>query len=258
MAHEGAHVAHHETSPWGLPVGLVPLVLSLAAVAYFGWGWSLVGLILAGVALVLLVIGVIGWANEHFSKEQDQGFGFQGMVWFVLAEIVIFGSILAGFWMARVAHATEWVTKWIPEGGMSLPLVGLLTLILWTSSFTIWKAEKALEHNDLGGYRMWLIATIVLGTLFLALHAWEWMHLWEKGFTISAHMYGTGFYVLTGVHASHVIVGIGMMLVLLLTSGKALGRLTPIKATSFYWHFVDLAWLMVASTAYIVGSYGAF
>jgi len=48
------------------------------------------------------------------------------------------------------------------------------------------------------------------------------------------------------------------MLVLLLTSGKALGRLTPIKATSFYWHFVDLAWLMVASTAYIVGSYGAF
>jgi len=65
MAHEGAHVAHHETSPWGLPVGLVPLVLSLAAVAYFGWGWSLVGLILAGIALVLLVIGA--------QKQHDYG-----------------------------------------------------------------------------------------------------------------------------------------------------------------------------------------
>ena len=63
MAHNEAHVAHHETSLWGLPVGLVPLVLSLAAVAYFGWGWSPVGLILAGIALILLVIGVIGWAN---------------------------------------------------------------------------------------------------------------------------------------------------------------------------------------------------
>jgi len=61
MAHEEAHVAHHETSLWSLPVGLVLLVLSLAVVAYFEWGWSLVGLILAGVALVLLVIGVIGW-----------------------------------------------------------------------------------------------------------------------------------------------------------------------------------------------------
>ena len=151
--------------------------------------------------------------------------------------------------MARVTHADEWVTKWIPEGGMNLPLVGLLTLILWASSYTILKAERSLEHNDLGGYRMWLIATIVLGTIFLVLHAWEWMHLWEKGFTISAHMYGTGFYTLTGVHASHVIVGIGMQLILLINSGKALGKVTPIKAASFYWHFVDLAWLLVAGTA---------
>jgi len=134
--------------------------------------------------------------------------------------------------MARVTHADEWVTKWIPEGGMNLPLVGLLTLILWASSYIILKAERSLEHNDLGGYCTWI-------------------HLWEKGFTISAHMYGTGFYTLTGVHAFHVIVGIGMQLILLINSGKALGKVTLIKAASYYWHFVDLAWLLVAGTAYI-------
>ncbi len=58
------------------------------------------------------------------------------------------------------------------------------------------------------------------------------------------------------MHAFHVIVGIGMQLVLLLTSGKVLGKLTSIKAASFYWHFMDLAWLLVAGTAYIVGSLG--
>ncbi|MCS7284802.1 MAG: cytochrome c oxidase subunit 3, partial [Hydrogenobacter thermophilus] len=120
------------------------------------------------------------------------------------------------------------------------------------------KAEKALEHNDLGGYRIWLIATIILGSSFLILHALEWRHLWEKGFTFSSNMYGTGFYSLTGVHASHVLLGVLIQLVLLLNSGKALGKITPIKAASYYWHFVDIAWLLVAGTAYIVGSYGTF
>jgi cytochrome c oxidase subunit 3 len=78
MAHEGAHAAHHETSPWGLPVGLVPLVLSLAAVAYFGWGWSLVGLILAGISLVLLVIGVRGLGPMSTSqRSQTKGLAFR-------------------------------------------------------------------------------------------------------------------------------------------------------------------------------------
>lgn len=90
---------------------------------------------------------------------------------------------------------------------MNPALVALLTLILWTSSYTIWKAEHSIEHGDLGGYRMWLLATMVLGAAFLVIHAWEWLHLWHKGFTISANMYGTGFYMLTGVHASQCACG---------------------------------------------------
>ncbi len=258
MAHEGTHAAHHETSVWALPVGLSTFFLSLAAIAYFTWKLALLAVLSGGVGLALLAIGIAGWANEYFSKGHDEGLGFQGIVWFVFAEVVIFGTVFAGFWMARATHADVWVREWIPEGGMNLALVALLTLILWTSSYTIWKAEHSIEHGDLGGYRMWLLATMVLGAVFLVLHAWEWLHLWHKGFTISSNMYGTGFYMLTGVHASHVLVGLFMQLILLINSGKALNKKTPARAASYYWHFVDLAWLLVAGTAYIVGSYGKF
>jgi cytochrome c oxidase subunit 3 len=258
MAHEGTHmVVHHETSVWSLPAGLSVFFLSLAFISFFVWHMPFLAVLTGGFGLALLAIGVGGWAHEYFSKGKDEGNAFQGIVWFVFAEIIIFGSIFTAFWTARATHVSEW-PKWIPEGGMNLLLVALLTLILWASSFTILKAERSLEHNDLGGYRLWLIATMVLGSAFLILHALEWTHLWEKGFTFSSNMYGTGFYSLTGVHASHVLLGILIQLVLLLNSGKALGKITPIKAASYYWHFVDIAWLLVAGTAYIVGSYGSF
>ena len=258
MAHEGTHHAgHHEVSVWGLPTGLSVLFLSVAFMAYFDWKIPLLAVLSGGLGLALLAIGAAGWANEHFSKGRDEGHGFQGLVYFVFAEIIIFGSLFAAFWAARTGFAEQWAS-WVPEGGMNLKLVALLTLILWASSFTIWKAERALEEKDIGAYRMWLISTMVLGTAFLVIHAWEWMHLWSIGFTFSSNMFGTGFYSLTGVHASHVLLGVLIQLVLLINSGKALGKITPIKAASFYWHFVDIAWLLVAGTAYIVGSYGYF
>lgn len=258
MAHEGTHHAvHHEVSVWSLPAGLSVFFLSVAFLAFFAWKIPLLAVLTGGLGLALLAVGVGGWANEYFSKGKDEGLGFWGIVWFVFAEVIIFGSLFTAFWTARATHASEW-PKWIPEGGMNLALVGLLTLILWASSFTILKAEGSLERGDLGGYRTWLIATMILGTAFLVLHAIEWRHLWEKGFTFSSNMYGTGFYSLTGVHASHVLLGVLMQLVLLFNSSRALGKITPIKAASYYWHFVDIAWLLVAGTAYIVGSYGTF
>ncbi|MCX8076948.1 MAG: heme-copper oxidase subunit III, partial [Aquificaceae bacterium] len=119
MAHEGTHAAHHETSVWALPVGLSSFFLSLAVIAYFTWKLAFLAVISGGVGLALFAIGVAGWANEYFSEGHDEGLGFQGMVWFVFAEVVIFGTIFSGFWMARVSHADVWVREWIPQGGMN-------------------------------------------------------------------------------------------------------------------------------------------
>lgn len=137
-------------------------------------------------------------------------------------------------------------------------MAGLLTLILWASSFTIFKAELALEEEgDNGKALTWTFLTFILGGLFVVLHMREWIHLWHEGFTLSANMYGTGFYALTGLHTSHVLVGLitQVYAMWLLASGKMnKDKPTMMKAVSAYWHFVDVMWMLVAGTVYLVGS----
>ncbi len=256
MAHAVEHHPHHETSVWPLPIGIGILLTPIAFTMYFHYGWHLPGLILGGVALLLILIGAAGWANEHFTVEKDAGFGWLGIISFIISEMVIFGTLFASFWTARAVHADKWA-QWVPEG-ISLAMAGILTLILWASSFTIFKAELALEEEgDTGKALMWTIVTFVLGALFIVLHVNEWIHLWKEGFTLSSNIYGTGFYALTGLHTSHVIVGLIMQLYVmwLLATGKMTKeKPTLMKATSAYWHFVDVMWMLVAGTVYLVGS----
>ena len=116
MAHEGTHHAgHHEVSVWGLPTGLSVLFLSVAFMAYFDWKIPLLAVLSGGLGLALLAIGAAGWANEHFSKGRDEGHGFQGLVYFVFAEIIIFGSLFAAFWAARGEYR-EKVGRCGPKG----------------------------------------------------------------------------------------------------------------------------------------------
>ncbi len=250
------HEAHHEVSVWPLPVGIGTLLVPIAITMYFHYGWQMPALITGGISLVLILIGAAGWANEHFSQEGDFGFGSLGTFSFLVSEIVIFGTLFSAFWMARTAHAQEW-SNWVPEG-VSLAMAGILTLILWASSFTIYKAEVTLEEDgNTGKALMWTFATFILGTVFVVLHVSEWMHLWKNGFTLSSNMYGTGFYSLTGLHTSHVLVGLLAQLYVmwLLATGKMnKDKPTLLKGVSVYWHFVDVMWMLVAGTAYLVGS----
>ncbi len=256
MAHEVAHHhGEHEVSIWPLPVGISILLVPISITAYFAWKNPLLALILGGIAAVLAIIGMAGWANEFFSHYEDVGYGNIGIYLFILSEIIIFGTIFAAFWTARAIHSEQWVSQWIPAA-MNLKMPIILTLILWASSFTIWKAEEAIHHDNRGKAVIFLLATMFLGLLFTVLHVLEWKHLWHEGFTISANMYGTGFYALTGIHTSHVIVGLIMqayVLVFTLAGKITSQKMTIFKTTSAYWHFVDVMWLLVASTAYLVG-----
>ncbi|RUM32085.1 MAG: heme-copper oxidase subunit III [Aquifex sp.] len=253
-----SNVVHHheEVSPWPFVIGIGGLLVPISFTAYFAWGWHMPGLVMGGVALLLVLLGVTGWASEHFAKDKPLGLGTVGTIFFIITETVIFGTMFAAFWTARVTHAYEWA-NWIPEG-ISLGMAGLLTLILWASSFTIWKAEEILENEgDNGKALMWVGITFILGVLFVILHVNEWMHLWHEGFTLSSSMYGTGFYALTGLHTSHVIVGLlaHLYTMWLIVSGKVnKERPTVLRATSAYWHFVDFMWLLVAGSVYIIGT----
>lgn len=256
MAHEVAHHhGEHEVSVWPLPVGVAILLAPISITAYFAWHNPMLALVLGGIAVVLAVIGMAGWANEFFTVGHDEGYGTLAIYLFIISEIIIFGTVFAAFWTARAIHSEQWVSQWIPEA-MNLKMPIILTLILWASSFTIWKAEESMHHNERNKAVGFILATMFLGLLFTVLHVMEWRHLWHEGFTISSNMYGTGFYTLTGIHTSHVIVGLIMQAYVLMFT--LAGKITPDKMTIFrttsaYWHFVDVMWLLVASTAYVVG-----
>ena len=250
------HLGEHEYSYWPLPVGLAVLLVPLTFIALMVWQKSLLALILGGTSVALFIIGIAGWIYEFFSKGHEEGLGMPAMMFFIVSEVVIFGTMFAGFYMARATHSEIW-HEWVPKGiNLTIPLI--LTLILWTSSATIALAEKLFEKGKNALSALFVIFTMLLGIAFTVIHVMEWTHLWHEGFTLRSNMYGTGFYMLTGIHTSHILVGLLTMLVavFLLLSGKANQHKghTYIKAITLYWHFVDIMWLLVASSVYLIGS----
>ena len=133
-----------------------------------------------------------------------------------------------------------------------LPLVN--TLILLTSGTTVTWAHHALLHDDRKGLIWGLISTIILGVLFTACQAYEYAH---AGFQFSGHIYGSTFYMATGFHGFHVIVGTIFLTVILFRALK--GHFTPkqhfgFEAAAWYWHFVDVVWLFLFASIYVWGA----
>ena len=130
---------------------------------------------------------------------------------------------------------------------------GIYTLLLLSSSATIYMAERAMGASR-RRFAMWMSATILLGAVFLFGEMREYSGLLHKDISISRNLFGSTYFTLTGFHAIHVTLGLLMLLALLglVLSGK-LGekRETSIKAVSYYWHFVDIVWVMVFSVVYL-------
>src|SRR5882724_10956861 len=142
-----------------------------------------------------------------------------------------------------------------PRDVLELPV--LSTICLLSSSITIMLAERAFNRDRVGLFKLFWLATIVLAGLFLLMTTLEWRRLiYHDGLTISTNLFGTTFYSLVGLHASHVIVG---MCLLLLVFVFSLGGFVTImhrerlKMISWYWHFVDAVWIVVFTVVYVIG-----
>ncbi len=254
MSHAVTHESAHETSLWPLITGLGVLLSALALLCYFEWQKPMLGLLLGGGMLALLAIGLAGWAREAFLQETEEGLGPVAVALFIVSEVVIFGSMFTVFWVGRFEHADVWAS-FIPDS-LDKTFAVWLTLILWASSITIMLSERAVEKDNRQRALYWLGATFVLGLLFVILHMNEWRHLISNGFHIGNNIYATSFYGLTGVHTSHVIVGLFSHLVLfgVLAGGLMQSNRTALfKGITLYWHFVDIMWLMVAANVYFIG-----
>jgi heme/copper-type cytochrome/quinol oxidase subunit 3 len=131
---------------------------------------------------------------------------------------------------------------------------GMFSIALFSSSFTLWLAEKA--HAKQSGLAIfWMLVTIALGTIFIAGQAMEYAGLIQENLTISRDMFGSTFFTLTGFHGFHVIVGLILLTIatFIMTRGKHQHEITDVGLTcvSMYWHFVDVVWIAVFSVVYL-------
>jgi len=177
--------------------------------------------------------------------------GKVAMACLIFAESAIFTI----FVVAYLFYVGKSLTGPTPREVLETPI--FYTICLLSSSLTIHLAGKLLERGRRGAFLFLWLFTIVLGTLFLYGTGQEWHRLiYEHGLTISTNLFGTTYYSLVGLHASHVTIGL-ILLSIVLFFGLA-GRVGPeqsarIEVLSMYWHFVDAVWVVVFTVVYILG-----
>jgi cytochrome c oxidase subunit III len=177
--------------------------------------------------------------------------GKVGMACLIIAESAIFTI----FVVAYLYYTGKSLTGPTPGEVLETPI--FFTVCLLSSSLTIHLASKLLERGKHGAFLALWFLTIVLGALFLYGTAREWHRLiYEHGLTISTNLFGTTYYSLVGLHATHVTVGL-LMLTIVLLFGLA-GRIgreqsARIDVLSMYWHFVDAVWVVVFAVVYVLG-----
>jgi cytochrome c oxidase subunit 3 len=177
--------------------------------------------------------------------------GRAGVVGLIVAE----ASLLGVFVVAYLFYLGKSLSGPYPEDVLEVPILN--TVCLLASSVTVGLAVRALRRGDQRQVGVWLPLTVLLGAAFLVGTAREWSRLIvEHGLTIGTNLFGTTFYALVGFHAFHVTVGV--VILALLSAFSWSGALRPthaerVELVSWYWHFVDVVWLVVLTVVYVVG-----
>jgi cytochrome c oxidase subunit III len=172
-----------------------------------------------------------------------------GMFLFIASEIMLFGSFFTAYFFVRVAAGTSW-----PTPGHHLPIfvAGVNTIILVTSSFTMHWGLQAIKRGNRAGLQAGLTLTFLLGLTFLLTQILEYSRI---GFAPYTDAFGTVFYCLTGLHGAHVFVGLTLLLAATIRSYR--GHYSEdahlgVEIPGIYWHFVDVMWIVVYTTVYIL------
>jgi cytochrome c oxidase subunit III len=273
-----------DPSPWPFLGSMGALIMAIGGVAWMqmlkGGALHLFGLNLANpwlffIGLAVVVYTMFAWWSDTV-KEAHEGHHTKvvsihlryGMIMFIASEVMFF---VAWFWAffdaslysgeaiqaSRVAYTGG---VWPPKGievldPLHLPLYN--TIILLLSGTTVTWAHHALLHNDRKGLINGLILTVGLGIIFSAVQAYEYAH---APFAFKDSLYGATFFMATGFHGFHVLIGTIFLAVCLFRALK--GHFTPqqhfgFEAAAWYWHFVDVVWLFLFACVYIWASWGA-
>ncbi len=271
-----AHAKNHDyhlvdPSPWPLVGALSAFVLATGLIMWMHESTPIIfflGLVGVVYTMVMWWRDVIREAHSGDHTPVVQLHLRYGMILFIASEVMFFAAWFWAFFDASlfpgeaIQYSRTELTggHWPPQGievldPWHLPLLN--TVILLTSGTTVTWAHHALLHDDREGLKWGLVLTIVLGLLFTAIQAYEYGH---ASFEFSGNIYGATFFMATGFHGAHVIIGTLFLIVCL---GRALaGHFSPtqhfgFEAAAWYWHFVDVVWLFLFTFVYVWASWGA-
>jgi cytochrome c oxidase subunit 3 len=200
----------------------------------------------------------VGHAEEHHEHppEANQSSRIDkqtlGILLFIVSEVMLFGAFFASYFFLRVVVSPpEW-----PPAPFELPVAvaGMNTAILFSSSFTVHYALEAIRRGNRNGMILGLGATWLLGATFLFIQLNEYVHI---GFSARDGAFGSIFYCLTGLHGAHVFVGLLLLTFANIRAWR--GHFGPdaedhlgVEVVGIYWHFVDVMWLIVFTTVYVL------
>jgi cytochrome c oxidase subunit 3 len=172
-----------------------------------------------------------------------------GMLLFIISEVMVFGAFFTAYFFVRVSQGDAW-----PAPGTHLPVAvaGVNTAILVSSSFTMHWAQTAIRNGNRFGLKAGMLTTFLLGCAFLFIQINEYANI---GFAPQNHAQGTIFYSLTGLHGAHVFIGLTLLLIVTIRAFR--GHYTPeehrgVEVPGIYWHFVDIMWIVVYTTVYVI------
>jgi cytochrome c oxidase subunit 3 len=242
------HAEHHEweVSPWPLTVSVGILFIPLAFSFQFVYAQPLFAMICAGIATVLILMSITGWVTETVGVFEE-GYAPTAMLIFIISESFIFLAFFATYWANRLQAAT-----WPPEGSIHMdPTMSFIGIgILLVGAVALHKASGRYETDPgscVGNF--WIGA--FTGILFLGLFAMEWSTMIGEGFTVGTNILSTTVYALGGWHASHVLIGLAMWVMIAIPTAK--GNTSPsfVKAALMYWDFVLVVSLFVTLQVYM-------
>jgi len=276
---ESAYYLPHGTK-WPI-MGSIGLTLLLSGFASWLNG-SAVGQTVMFLGVAVFIFMLFGWFGTVIRESEAGTYNSQvdvsfrwGMGWFIFSEVCFFAAFFAALFYARiysvpwlggegvggiVTHELLWPNfdaVWPTNGPEKIGGVyqsmaawgipSLNTAILLSSGVTVTLAHWAILKSKRTPFILWLLATVVLGFLFVALQAYEYSHAYKDlNLTLESGVYGSTFYMLTGFHGFHVTMGAIILLVIMLRAMK--GHFTAehhfaFEAAAWYWHFVDVVWL---------------
>ncbi|HET9729937.1 MAG TPA: cytochrome c oxidase subunit 3 [Acidimicrobiia bacterium] len=283
-ATQGAGPYYYVPQPSQWPIfGACALLLMGSGAAFWFNGYE-AGPWMCLAGFCVLVYMFYGWfghvisesEGRLYNKKVDISFRW-GMSWFIFSEVMFFGAFFGALFYVRnisvpdlggttltghllwPSYTAQWPTVgpflkdvFTPMKAMGIPLLN--TIILVTSGGTLTIAHHALKSGHRGGLKFWLFVTIVLGFSFVCLQAYEYHHAYtEFNLKLSSGVYGSTFFMLTGFHGFHVTIGATMLTVMLVRAFRGhfdAEHHFAFEAAAWYWHFVDVVWLLLFVLVY--------